>query len=88
MAARKTMDHGGFDGAVMMLENTTPYEYAAENLGTNLGYEYPAEAAPEGWINSDKHRQTLLENFDLTGVGVARDSLGAYYFTQIFIRSR
>lgn len=88
MAARKTMSHGGFDWAAWMLENITPYESAAENLGTNLGYEDPVEAVLEGWIKSDKHRQTMLENFDLTGVGAARDSLGAYYFTQLFIRSR
>jgi uncharacterized protein YkwD len=88
MAARKAMNHDGFDWAVLMLENVTPYQYAAENLGTNLGYEDPAEAALEGWIKSDKHRQTMLESFDLTGVGVARDSLGSYYFTQLFIRSR
>lgn len=88
MAARKTMSHADFDWAVGMLKNVTPYKYAAENLGTNLGYEDPAEAVLEGWIKSDEHRQTMLEDFDLTGVGVARDSLGAYYFTQLFIRSR
>jgi uncharacterized protein YkwD len=88
MAASKTMSHSGFDWAAGMLKDITPYSYAAENLSSNWGFEDPAEAALEGWIKSDKHRLTMLETFDLTGVGVARDSLGTFYFTQLFVRSR
>jgi uncharacterized protein YkwD len=88
MADHKTMNHDGFEGAAMKLNEVTPYKSVAENLGTNFGYQDAAEAALEGWITSDPHRHSMLGNFDLTGVGVARDSLGAFYFTQLFIRSR
>ena len=88
MAAQKTISHSGFDWAARFLNDIVQYDYAAENLSTNWGFEDPADAALQGWIKSDKHRLTMLETFDLTGVGAARDSLGAFYFTQLFVRSR
>lgn len=88
MADHKTMSHDGFDWAAETLNEITPYESIAENIGTSFGYRDAAGAALEGWIKSDPHRHAMLENFNLSGVGVARDSLGSFYFTQLFIRPR
>lgn len=54
----------------------------------NQGYSEEATAAVQGWIKSTGHRQNMEGNFNLTGIGVATNAKGQYYFTQMFIRSR
>lgn len=64
------------------------YSSAAENVAYNQGYSDPATQAVQGWIKSTGHRQNIEGNFNLTGIGVATNAQGQYYFTQMFIRSR
>jgi uncharacterized protein YkwD len=52
----------------------------------NMGYENPAREAVESWKNSQGHRNNMLGDYDLTGIGVARNAQGHYFFTQIFLR--
>lgn len=65
-----------------------PYRAAAENVAYNRGYTDPVAKAVEGWLNSSGHRRNIEGNYNLTGIGVAKNSQGAYYFTQIFILKR
>lgn len=83
-----SFSHQGFDNRVKTISQTLPYRSAAENLAYNQGHSNPAEAAVQGWIESDGHRRNMVGNFNLTGVGVAQNESGEYYFTQIFILSR
>ncbi len=78
--------HQGFAGRVTAV--AIPYSSAAENVAYNQGYSDPATQAVQGWIKSTGHRQNMEGNFNLTGIGVATNSKGQYYFTQMFIRSR
>jgi uncharacterized protein YkwD len=56
-----------------------------ENIA--MGYRTPAEVM-DGWMNSEGHRENILNcGFKAIGVGVARDSGGAPYWTQDFGRS-
>ena len=50
-----------------------------------MGYQDPVSTAVDGWIKSDGHRQNMEGNYNLTGIGVAMNPQGEYYFTQIFI---
>lgn len=78
--------HQGFAGRVTAV--AIAYSSAAENVAYNQGYRDPATVAVQGWIKSTGHRQNMESNFNLTGIGVATNAKGQYYFTQMFIRSR
>jgi|GEM_PF-1113205 len=77
--------HDGFQGRVAALENDIDYRGAAENVAYNMGYQNPVATAVAGWIKSDGHRKNMEGNYNLTGIGVAVNPQGEYYFTQIFI---
>lgn len=63
-----------------------PYRAAAENLFVEQGYRKPVEQAVKAWLNSPGHRRNLLgRDFTRTGMGVASDGRGKYWFTQIFV---
>ncbi len=80
------VSHQGFDGRVEAIAKSVAYRSAAENVAYNEGYADPGEQAVQGWIESPGHLENIRGDYDLTGVGVARDGQ-AYYFTQIFIQT-
>jgi len=56
-----------------------------ENISKNNGYKDPASTAVSGWLKSPGHRKNIMEpKYKYTGVGIARDSKGTIYFTQVF----
>ncbi|MEH2024875.1 CAP domain-containing protein [Nostoc sp.] len=63
------------------------YRAAGENVAFNQGYTDPATIAVQGWLKSPGHLANIRGNYDKTGIGVAKNSQGGIYFTQIFIRS-
>jgi uncharacterized protein YkwD len=77
--------HDGFDDRVDGIAQTISYKYAAENVASN-NYSDPVTTAVEGWLNSPGHLENIEGDYNLTGIGVAQDEDGVYYFTQIFIR--
>ncbi|OWY64987.1 secretion protein [cyanobacterium TDX16] len=80
--------HNGFQQRVQEISKVIPYAGAAENVAYNQGYADPAANAVQGWLNSSGHQRNIVGSYNLTGVGVARNSQGKYYFTQIFILRR
>jgi uncharacterized protein YkwD len=64
------------------------YPSAAENIASSRGYRSPEILAVRDWISSPLHHRNLIGRFNLTGVGVARNARGEYYFTQIFVYKR
>jgi uncharacterized protein YkwD len=86
MANRKVrFSHDGFEGRAKAI--TIPYQSVSENLAYNMGYSDPVRNAVEGWINSEGHRKNMEGQFNLTGIGIAKNAKGEYYFTQLFVRS-
>ena len=77
--------HNGFQERAKAVEKDISYRKFAENVAYNQGYDNPPESAVEGWINSPGHRKNMEGDFDLTGIGVAKNSKGEYYFTQLFV---
>jgi uncharacterized protein YkwD len=77
--------HDGFQSRLEAIKNHISYRSGAENVAYNMGYQDPVSTAVAGWIESDGHRQNMEGNYNLTGIGVAVNSEGEYYFTQIFI---
>ncbi|MEB3279593.1 MAG: CAP domain-containing protein [Lyngbya sp.] len=80
--------HAGSKQRFDTIGETIPYQKIAENVGYNMGYSDPAQKVVQGWINSEGHRRNIEGNFDLTGIGIAKNAKGEYYFTQIFVRTR
>lgn len=61
------------------------YPSAAENVATTQDYPQPDRIAVQDWIASPAHHRHILGNYNLTGIGVAKNAQGEYFFTQIFI---
>lgn len=78
--------HYGFSQRIQAI--SIPYLAAAENVAMNRGYTDPATQAVQGWLGSSGHLNNIRGKYNLTGVGVATNSKGEVYLTQIFILKR
>ena len=81
---RVTFSHDGFGKRVERISRFLPYKIAAENVAYNKGYSDCAQQAVKAWLRNTKHRKNIRGNYGLTGIGVAKNPEGVYYFTQIF----
>ena len=87
MASGKvSFSHKGFEERINSIKKSIPYRSAAENLAYNQGYSNPDQQAVTGWLDSPGHLKNIQGEFNLTGVGIAKNSEGEYYFTQIFLK--
>lgn len=58
-----------------------------ENAAYNFGYSNPAQIAVNGWLASPGHYANIMGDYNLAGVGVAKNLKGQYYFTQVFVKA-
>lgn len=66
-------------------QNGLSFRKMGENLQMSRGDREPVKGAIDSWMKSRGHRKTMLTSeFRATGVGVARNAEGAFYFTQLF----
>jgi uncharacterized protein YkwD len=86
MARTGVFGHDGFDRRADTIAQTIAHQSAAENVATSRGYSRPDLVAIKGWIESPGHQRNMLGRYDVTGIGVAKNAKGDYYFTQIFIK--
>ena len=77
--------HNGFETRVENIDKKIAYRSVAENVGYNQGYQDPASQVVAGWNDSPGHQKNIVGNYNLTGLGVAKNQQGEYYFTQLFI---
>ena len=81
---RTAFSHNGFDQRIQNIEQTIGRTSAsAENVAYG---SLSAKAVVDVWLNSPGHRKNIEGNYNLTGIGVAKDRQGTIYFTQIFLR--
>jgi uncharacterized protein (TIGR03000 family) len=86
MARQQKLDH--------VLDDKSPDDriratgYRGFNWGENIAFGMPTPAgAIEVWMNSKGHRANILsEGFTELGIGIAVDSRGVPYYTQVFGR--
>lgn len=77
--------HDGFEERARIIQEKIPLQRFAENVAYN-DYDDPATTSVVGWIESEGHRINLENSvYTLSGMGVAKSSDGAYYFTQLFV---
>ncbi|MCD4783372.1 MAG: CAP domain-containing protein [Candidatus Eremiobacteraeota bacterium] len=90
MANRKYFSHTNPEGKGV-LARIEKYGFSlvnrriGENISKNMGYSDPASIAVSGWLKSPGHRKNIMTpKFKCAGVGIARGTDGAIYFTQVF----
>ena len=77
--------HDGFNSRMNHLHKHIPQSSSGAE---NVAYNYKtAKIVVDGWIKSPGHRQNIMGHYNLTGIGIARDSMGKLYYTQLFLRS-
>lgn len=87
MASGKVpFSHDGFQARVRAIG--IPFSRVAENVAYNQGSRDAATTAVQGWLKSSGHLANIRGNYNLTGIGVASNSKGQIFFTQIFLTSR
>ena len=76
--------HAGFSGRSKEINERYGNSGSAENVYW-ADHKASGEDAVISWINSKGHRKNMLEKrYHKVGIGVAYDSEGASYYTQIF----
>ncbi|MDY6902455.1 MAG: CAP domain-containing protein [Cyanobacteriota bacterium] len=80
--------HSGSSSRYNKISKIVKYRGVAENVAYNMGYKNPGKNAVRGWIKSSGHRRNIEGKYQVTGIGVAKNSKGEYYFTQLFVRQR
>lgn len=89
MASNKVpFGHDGFSQRTQAIGKVIPWSSTGENVAWNQGYTDPVTAAVQGWLKSPGHLRNIRGDFNLTGIGVAKNAQGRIYFTQIFIKKR
>lgn len=78
--------HDGFNQRASTLQAALKATLIGENVAVNKGHSDPVETAVNGWIKSPGHEANMVGDFTKTGMGVAVNSSGEYYFTQMFVR--
>lgn len=64
------------------------YQKICMLIAMNQGYPAPARTAVNSWLNDPQNRSLpdAEGDYEYTGVGVAMNVGGEYYFTQVFLR--
>jgi len=83
MAAHRTaFGHNGFQ---RRMKNISSQIRGINATAENVAFgNLTAKEVVENWLQSPGHRQNIEGPYNLTGIGIATDSRGNLYFTQIF----
>lgn len=85
MIAQSDISHDNFNERSDRLFD----EENATRTGENVAYgQQSAKYVMEAWINSSGHRANIEGDFTHIGIAAIKNSLGVYYFTQIFLKKK
>lgn len=56
------------------------------SAGENVAYGYSPSTVVSAWATSPGHRANMLGDYTDIGIGLAKDSSGSYYYTQVFAK--
>lgn len=83
---RSNFSHAGAEKRQRVIARQIGFQRFAENIAMNTyRSDMAGKKAFEDWLTSQGHRAAIEGNFNLTGIGIAQDRAGAFYFTQIFV---
>lgn len=82
---RMPFGHQGFMKRIARLHSQVKNSGAGAE---NVAYNYKdARTVVQQWVLSPGHKRNIVGNYNLTGIGIARDKQGKIYYTQIFLRT-
>jgi len=85
MASGKVpFSHKGFDERFNRLSGFLEITTGAENIANG---PLNAKHIVSGWLASPPHKKNIEDDFNLTGIGIAKAPNGTYFYTQIFLKS-
>lgn len=76
----------GFKKRIRKIALAIPNKAASENVAFYRGQPISEEIIVQFWLKSARHRKSILGDYNLTGIGVAKNVEDKYYITQIFIK--
>jgi uncharacterized protein YkwD len=80
---RRSFGHAGFNQRGNEVGKIYKYTSISENVAYGAN---DAKEAIDMWKNSSGHRANMLGNYKYIGIGIAKNSQGILYYTQIFVR--
>ncbi|MEP6748037.1 MAG: CAP domain-containing protein [Bacteroidota bacterium] len=85
MASKKVaFGHAGFNQRAIAIANEL---HGTSSTGENIAFgKMTWKQVIDAWLKSPDHKANIEGSFDYTGVGVAKDSKGVVYYTQIFVK--
>jgi uncharacterized protein YkwD len=82
-SGRVPFGHQGIEDRIAYINTIIPWSLISENVASALS----AEDALDAWLKSPEHKVIIEGDYELTGVGVAKDPDGPlYYFSQMFLK--
>jgi uncharacterized protein YkwD len=81
-----SFENSNFDSQFEVIQEKIPFQRVKVNLAYNQGYPDPATATVNNWLESSTHRQNMEGDFNLMGIGVAKNQENQYYFTHILLK--
>ncbi len=76
--------HDGFEDRFEDIQDHAYCRRFAENVAFSYNVKDHLKTAVRGWMRSEGHRENILDNFELTGIGIAINKKGEFYVTQLF----
>ncbi len=85
MASKKiAFGHSGFNMRALAIANELK---GTSSTGENVAFgKMTWKQVIDAWLKSPEHKANIEGSFNYTGVGVAKDSKGVVYYTQIFVK--
>ncbi len=85
MASKKVpFGHAGFNDRAVAIANEL---HGTSSTGENVAFgKMTSKQVIDAWLKSPEHKANIEGNFNYTGVGVAKDSRGVVYYTQLFVK--
>lgn len=85
MAIARAIDHSGFTIRSAFLRGTISANLVSENVASYQGLTNEVQTIVKCWLDSPEHLRNIVGQYTRTGVGVASNSDGESYYTQIFV---
>lgn len=80
--------HGGFEARAEHIQKASPCHSVGENVAYCYLIDDPLKKSVEMWMESPHHRDNILGDYRETGMGIAYDSEGRCFITQMFSKRR
>lgn len=89
--AGRLLEHQGLAQRAEVVRQAIPhtsYSYGENEYYCPCSATVAATVAVQEWLKSTDHHTNIVGAYELTGIGVAKDANGHYYFAQMFFHTQ